>query len=43
MEKKNMMGAYQTPEVEVLDVIAEGVLCASGDHGQWATDDDLWS
>ena len=30
MEKKNMTGAYHTPTTEVLDVIAEGVLCASG-------------
>ena len=30
MEKKNMTGAYQAPAIEVLDVMVEGVLCASG-------------
>lgn len=29
MEKKNMMGAYQAPTTEVLDVMIEGVLCGS--------------
>ena len=29
MEKKNMTGAYQAPEIQVLDVNIEGVLCGS--------------
>lgn len=30
MEKKNLMGAYETPELNVIDLSVEGVLCASG-------------
>lgn len=32
MEKKNFMGgaAYETPELNVIDLSVEGVLCASG-------------
>jgi hypothetical protein len=38
MELKNKIGAtYQAPTTEVLDVIAEGVLCASGDHENWGS------
>ena len=29
MEKKNIAAAYNAPEIQVLDVIIEGVLCES--------------
>ena len=35
--------SYATPSVSVIEVKAEGLLCASGDHEGWGTDDDLWS
>lgn len=40
-----MTGAYQAPEIQVLDVNVEGVLCGSpnGGHENWTKDDDLWS
>ena len=46
MNKNNSMNweavSYETPSVNVLDVHAEGVLCASGGFGikDWETDDD---
>ena len=30
MEQKNQMGTYESPELKVLDLCVEGVLCASG-------------
>ena len=35
--------SYETPAVSVVEVVSEGVLCASGDHEDWGYDDDLWS
>ena len=35
--------SYATPSVSVIEVKSEGMLCASGDHEGWGTDDDLWS
>lgn len=35
--------SYVTPTASVIDVKTEGVLCTSGDHEGWGTDDDLWS
>ena len=35
--------SYETPAVTVVEVVSEGVLCMSGDHEVWGTDDDLWS
>ena len=35
--------SYESPTVSVVEVISEGVLCASGDHEGWGYDDDLWS
>ena len=35
--------SYETPAVTVVEVVSEGVLCASGDHEAWDYDDDLWS
>ena len=35
--------SYATPSVSVIEVKAEGLLCASGDHEGWGTDDDLWN
>ena len=35
--------SYESPAVSVVEVLSEGVLCASGDHEGWGTDDDLWS
>ena len=35
--------SYESPAVSVVEVISEGVLCASGDHEDWDYDDDLWS
>ena len=40
---KNCEGqSYETPSVNVLNVMSEGVLCASGGFGikDWETDDD---
>ncbi len=36
-------GSYESPTVSVVEVLSEGVLCMSGDHEDWGTDDDLWS
>ena len=35
--------SYESPAVSVVEVLSEGVLCASGNHEEWGTDDDLWS
>ena len=35
--------SYESPAVNVVEVLSEGVLCASGDHEGWGYDDDLWS
>ena len=35
--------SYESPAVIVVEVLSEGVLCASGQHEEWGTDDDLWS
>ena len=35
--------SYETPAVNVVEVLSEGVLCASGQHEDWGYDDDLWS
>ena len=35
--------SYESPAVSVVEVVSEGVLCASGNHEEWGTDDDLWS
>ena len=35
--------SYESPAVNVVEVLSEGVLCASGDHEEWVPDDDLWS
>ena len=40
MEKKNIMGgAYNSPELQVIDIQVEGALCdvASGDHENWGS------
>lgn len=29
------MNFYQTPEIEIVDIDAEGVLCASGNLERW--------
>ena len=44
MKKTNIIlcGGYESPAVNVLDVMSEGVLCASGDFsiGDWEKDDE---
>ena len=35
--------SYESPAVSVVEVLSEGVLCASGDHEDWGYDDDLWN
>jgi len=37
MEKKKFEGAYESPELNVLDLNVEGVLCGSpnGGHQDW--------
>ena len=35
--------SYESPAVSVVEVVSERVLCASGNHEEWGTDDDLWS
>ena len=37
------VSSYESPAVNVVEVLSEGVLCMSGDHEEWGTDDDLWS
>ncbi len=34
--------AYDAPEVRIVDIVSEGVLCASGlDINDWEKDDDV--
>ena len=35
-------GSYESPAVSVVEVLSEGVLCASGDHESWDEDDLDW-
>ena len=35
--------SYESPTVSVVEVVSEGVLCASGNHEEWGIDEDLWS
>lgn len=35
--------SYESPVATIEDLVAEGVLCESGNHEVWGTDDDLWS
>lgn len=35
-------GSYESPAVSVVEVLSEGVLCASGDHEAWDEDDLDW-
>ena len=35
--------SYESPMATVEDLLSEGVLCESGNHEVWGTDDDLWS
>ena len=38
------VSSYESPTVSVVEVVSEGVLCASGQHEKWGyDDDDLWS
>ena len=34
--------SYKSPTITVVDVISEGVLCASGQHEGWFEDDLDW-
>ena len=34
--------SYESPEVNVVEIHSEGVLCASGDHEAWDEDDLDW-
>ena len=34
--------SYETPAVSVVEVLSEGVLCASGDHEAWDEDELDW-
>ena len=33
--------SYETPAVNVVEVVSEGVLCASGSFEEWG-EEDLW-
>ncbi len=33
--------SYESPAVSVVEVLSEGVLCASGQHEPWG-EEDLW-
>jgi hypothetical protein len=37
------ISSYESPAITAVEVLSEGVLCMSGDHEEWYTDDDLWS
>ena len=41
MTKKDFI--YEAPEVSVMELHNEGVLCASGQHEAWSIAEDLWS
>ena len=34
--------SYESPAVTVVEVLSEGVLCASGDHEGWYEDELDW-
>ena len=34
--------SYKSPTITVVDIISEGVLCASGQHEGWFEDDLDW-
>ena len=34
---------YETPQIQVVEVVAEGVLCESGSFEQWDEKDFEWS
>ena len=34
--------SYESPAVSVVEVLSEGVLCASGDHESWTEGDLDW-
>ena len=38
MEKKNLMGAYETPDLNVIELAIEGVLCGSPTGGDLNVD-----
>ena len=44
MEKKKVEGAYESPELNVLDLNVEGVLCMSGEgsFNDLKRGDDIW-
>lgn len=44
MEKKKFEGAYESPELNVLDLNVEGVLCMSGEgsFNDLKRGDDIW-
>lgn len=47
LERKTFMGGahdYETPSVTTLEVLSEGVLCASGDFDaqDWETGNNNW-
>ena len=37
------ISSYEAPAMIVVEMGPKGVLCVSGDHEEWGTDDDLWS
>lgn len=37
-----MMGTYASPEVKVVEIAAEGVLCQSGQFEEWNEDTLEW-
>ena len=39
----SLSSSYEAPTAEPVGVTMEGILCASGDHEGWGTDDDLWN
>ena len=42
IQKKSPMNKYETPEVIVLDLEIEGVLCGSGQIERWEGEDLNW-
>lgn len=38
------VGSYESPEVSVVEIRSEGVLCASGQFDEWNLEDnqDIW-
>ena len=42
IQKKSPMKKYETPEVIVLDLEIEGVLCGSGQIERWEGEDLNW-